>query len=159
MKIGIYVHSHTGNTLQVAQKLLDRLLADGREAVLERVEAVSKDTGVHGEVPLASCPDTASADALVFAAPVWAFSLNPVMKTYLAQLPPLQGKPVCCMVTHQFAWPWLGGNRAVRQMQNLLTQKGARVLATGVINWSGKAREAQMDTVTNTLKTALVKEL
>ena len=156
MKIGIMVHSQTGNTLSVAQKLQDVLQAAGLETDLARVEAENDGSNTQSPVKLVSAPDTAPMDALVFAAPVWAFSLNAVMKAYLTQLPPLQDKLVCCLVTQHFAWPWLGGNRAIRQMKDLLTQKGARVLATGIVNWSNKAREAQIETVTHTVRDALV---
>lgn len=155
MNIGIIVHSHTGNTLMVAQELEKKLLAAGDKVTLARVEAESKETNVRGDVKLAATPDATPYDALVFAAPVWAFSLNPVMKTYLSQLPDLGGKRTVCFVTHHFARPWMGGNRGVGEMERALTAKGAHVVKTGVINWSGKALEQQIESLITSLSGAL----
>lgn len=41
MKIGIIVHSSTGNTLHVAQRLQQRLSAAGHSALVERVSAMN----------------------------------------------------------------------------------------------------------------------
>jgi len=155
MKIGLIVHSHTGNTLQVAQKLEVALTAAGYAATLERVEAESKETNLQTPVVLVSAPDPTPYEAVVFAAPVWAFSLNPVMKAYLAQLPDLSGKRVVCFVTHHFAKPWMGGSRAVRQLAGALEAKGAQVVKTAVVNWSGKALNAQIERVVSELSGAL----
>jgi len=158
MKIGIIVHSHTGNTAKVAQQLEKALAAAGNAVTMERVEAESKETNVQGTVKLISISDPIPYDALVFAAPVWAFSLNPVMKTYLAQLPAMQVKRAVCFVTHHFARPWMGGNRAVRQLKEALEAKGIQVLKTGVINWSGRDLDTQIDHNVTELSGALADE-
>lgn len=41
-----------------------------------------------------SAPDVSGYDAVIFASPVQAFSLAPVMKLYLSKLPSLAGKKV-----------------------------------------------------------------
>lgn len=155
MKIGIIVHSHTGNTLKVAMQLEAALVAAGNVVTLGRVESESKETNMQGPVKLVSAPDPTPYETVVFAAPVWAFSLNPVMKAYLAQIPDLRGKCVVGFVTHHFALPWLGGNRAVRQLKVALEAKGAQVMKTGIVNWSGKALDAQIDHVVSELSEAL----
>ena len=150
MKIGIIVHSQTGNTLSVAERLKERLVAGGHSVDLERVTPVDeKPSG--GVIKLKEVPDTDPYELLFFAAPVQAFSLSPVMKTYLAQLPPLQGKRACCFVTQYFPFPWLGGNRAISQMQKALQSKGVKTGNTSIINWSRKDRDKQIEDLVETL--------
>lgn len=94
MKVGIIVHSHTGNTLSVAEKLKDAIAAKGHTVSLERVSAVNEDPSAQGPVELKDIPEVGSYDAIVFGAPVRAFSLTPAMKAYLSQLSTLKDKKV-----------------------------------------------------------------
>ena len=80
-------------------------------------------------------------DAVVFGSAVEAFSLSPVLKSYLKRIGPLQGKKVACLVTQQFPYPWMGGNRAIRQMRRLCKVKGGAIVGTAVVNWAKSRRE------------------
>jgi NAD(P)H dehydrogenase (quinone) len=144
MNIGLLVHSYTGNTLSVIEKLRAALLAAGFNANIERVVAKNEDPAAAASIELAASPDATGYDLLVFAAPVRAFSLSPVMKLYLSRLPALTGKNVCLLVTEFFPFAWMGGNRAIKQMRQLCTDKGCSVLGTGVINWSSLRRDKQI---------------
>ncbi len=143
-QIGIIVYSHTGNTLSVAQKLEQALKDSGRAAVILRVEPAGDELPSAASVRIKAAPDVAPYDAVVFASPVHAFSLAPVMKLYLSQISSLTGKEVSCFVTQQLKKPWLGGNRAVRQIAAACRAKGAELKVCGVINWSSGAREEQI---------------
>jgi hypothetical protein len=55
------------------------------------------------------------------------------------------------LVTEFFPYPWMGGNRAIRQRTHLAETKGTTVRGAGVINWSRKRREAQIVEVTERL--------
>jgi NAD(P)H-dependent FMN reductase len=147
MKTGIIVYSFSGNTLSVAQKLQDSLLSAGHLVTLEQVKALNDSTSATTNIQLQSAPDITEYDRIIFASPVRAFSLAPVMKTYLSQLPSLEGKQVDCFVTQFFPYPWMGGNRAISEMKQACSDKGAIVSDTGVVNWSGKKRERLIDDV------------
>lgn len=134
MNVGIVVYSQTGNTLSVAQKLEQALKANGHAVSLANVEP-------------GSAPDVGPYDAVIFASPVQAFSLAPVMKQYLSRVSGLAGKKVSCFVTQQLRQAWLGGNRAVRQMKSACGQKGAILAASGVVHWSSDARDRQIEDV------------
>ncbi len=151
MNIGILVHSHTGNTLSVAEKLEQALLNAGHTARIERITAVNEDPSAANDITLKDIPDIAGYDALLLGAPVRGFSLSPVMGKYLAQIGPLNGRKIGCFVTQKFPKPWMGGNRSVRQMAELCRAKGAAVTKTGVVNWDNKAREAQISSVVEQL--------
>lgn len=147
MKVGIIIHSHTGNTLSVAEKLRNSLEAAGHSVTLERVTAVNEAPSPRGPVQLKSTPELSDYEALIFGAPVWAFGLNPVMKEYLAQLSSVQGKKVCGFVTQAFPYPWMGGNRAIKQMTECCKEKGVQLQAAGIVNWGSKKREKMIEDI------------
>ncbi len=141
MNIGIIVYSQTGNTLSVAKKLEEKLSATGHSATLEQVKVVGERKRGGRDFRLETLPDTGPYDALVFGSAVEAFSLSPVLTTYLKQIESLQGKKVACLVTQLFPYPWMGGNRATRQMRKLCEAKGATVCGLGIVNWMRPRRE------------------
>ena len=147
MKTGIIVHSQTGNTLQVAEKLAQAIKAKGYEAQVERVTTAETNPDTFKSITLGIAPDPAGYDLLLLGAPVQAFALSAAMKAYLSQLPDLKAKRVVCFVTQQFPKAWMGGNRAVKQMREAVTQKGGQVEASYVINWSSKVRNEQIDSL------------
>lgn len=151
MKIGIIIHSHTGNTLSVGERLKESLLAKGHTVHLERVIAENEDPNTSEKVQLKSVPDISIYDYVILGAPVRAFSLSPVMKAYVAQIPEIHQKKVACIVTQQFPKPWMGGNRAINQMCRMIKQKGGIVFEIGIVNWSSKTRDEQIDGILDRL--------
>jgi len=141
MNIGIVVYSQTGNTLSVAKKLEERLAAVGHSVRLEQVTVVGERKQGDKEFQLETSPDVGQYEALVFGSAVEAFSLSPVLTEYLKQIGSLEGKKVACLVTQFFPYPWMGGNRAIRQMRKLCKAKGATVLGSGVVNWAKCRRD------------------
>jgi len=151
MNIGIIVHSKTGNTLSVAQKLKEKLLTAGHSVNLDQVEPFNDGEAKAENIRLKTAPDTGAYEALVFAAPVRGASLSPAMAAYLAQSASLQGKKVACFVTEAFPFPWMGGNRAVAQLKTACESRGTEVLATGVVNWMNGKRQQMIDDVVEKL--------
>ena len=144
MKIAIVVHSHTGNTYSVVQRLKEKLILAGHSVKVERIET-TKETKTSennlNKITLKSQPDITTYDGLIFAAPVRGFSISPVLAAYLAHIKTLENKKVACIVTEFFPFPWMGGNRAIEQMKNICESKGAMISGTGVINWMSNQRE------------------
>ncbi len=148
MKIGIIIHSQTGHTLSVAQKLQEKLTAAGHSANIEKISPVDAKQTDPKKIQLNKLPDLSPYDALVLAAPVQAFSLSAVMKVYLPQLPSLNGKKVACFVTKGLPFNWTGGNHAISQLKSGVESKGGKVVETGIISWMGGNREKRIaDTV------------
>ncbi len=141
MKVGIIVYSNTGNTLSVAQKIEEALKSAGHTVSIDRVEPESDKQSPGTPIKLKSAPDVSPYDALIFASPVHAFSLAPVMKQYLSEISGLSGKKVSCFVTQQLKKAWMGGNRAIKQIGSACKAKGAEVTASGIVHWSSSARE------------------
>jgi len=154
MNIGIIVYSQTGNTLFVAEKLKERLSAAGHTASLEKVTVAGGRKQGDKSFQLETLPDAGPYDALVFGSAVEAFSLSPVLTAYLKQIGSLQGKKVACLVTQFFPYPWMGGNRAIRQMRKLCQSKGATVCGSGVVNWAKFRRDKTTAKAVNRLSKA-----
>jgi NAD(P)H dehydrogenase (quinone) len=133
MKIGIIIHSQTGNTYEVAQKLQERLIVEGHSVNIEKVTQKSDKPTDIKNVQLVEKPDTDKYDVLIFGAPVWGFSLSSVMAAYLTQISSLQKKKVVCFVTKSLPFSWTGGNRAINQMMKIVKTKNANVCGTKII--------------------------
>ena len=144
MKIGIIIHSRTGNTNSVALKLKEKLSTAGHSVDLERLKVLGVLRRGMKDIQFETLPNAGQYDALVFGAPVEAFSLSPVMISYLTQVASLQGKKVACLVTQFFPYPWMGGNRAIGQMKKICESKGAVVFGSEVINWSSSRRNLKI---------------
>lgn len=141
MKIGIIVHSKTGNTFSVAKRLEESLAAAGHAVGIEKVIAVNDDQMEVDKIQLSNIPNISEYDLVLIGAPVRGFSLSAVMSAYLLQNSVLAGKDVFCYVTQFFPHPMLGGNRAIGQMKKICETQGAKVSETGVINWSSMRKE------------------
>lgn len=144
MKIGLIVYSQTGHTLDVCEQLKNRYVAAGHDAVIERVTVRGERTPQTKSFELDVIPDPSPYDAVVSASYVEAFSLCPVMTRYLSQVGSLEGKQVACLLTQQFPYPWMGGNRALKQMTRIVKAKNGVVGATAVVNWATAKRAATM---------------
>jgi flavodoxin len=147
MKIGIIVHSKTGNTYAVAEKLKDKLSADGHTVVLERIEPVGgenmNETNIKN-IRFDQQPEVSQYDRIIFGGPVRGFSVSPVLSSYLSQITTLAKKKTSLFVTQQFPFPWMGGNHSIKQMKGLCLSKEAVIHETGIVNWSSKKREAMI---------------
>jgi flavodoxin len=150
MDIGMIVYSQTGNTYSVAMKLKEKLSAAGHSVTLERIEVIGE-VAPGQAAQFKTVPDAEKYDTLVFASPVQAFSLCQAMVDYLKRVASLQGKKVALLVTEAFPYPWMGGNRAVRQMKKACESKGATVCGSGIVNWMKRRREQQIVEVVDRL--------
>lgn len=140
MNIGLVIYSGTGNTRSVAVKLQEKLTAAGHAVTLEEITITGNTPAQPGKFELKQIPAVDSYDALIFGAPVQAFSLNPVMKAYMAQLPPLNGKRVALFVTKQLALIWLGGTGALAAMKKEVESRSGKVIGSEIVVWAEKKR-------------------
>ncbi len=150
MKIGIVVYSQTGNTWAVAQALEAKLAAAGHSVTLERITIIGE-ASPGTPIQFQTLPDVGPYDALVFGAPVQAFSLITVMRSYLEQIASLRGKQIACFVTKQLPFYWTGGNQALGTMRKICQSKGATVRETGIVLWGSKQREREITNLVDKL--------
>ena len=145
MKVGLIIYSHTGNTGSVAEQLLEKLSDSGHNVSMEQITITGKTPAQAGKFELTGVPAPDSYDAIIFGAPVQAFTLNPVMKAYLDQLPSLSGKKVACFVTKQIPFLWVGGTGAIALMKKACESKGAEIVGTEIVVWAGAKRERSIN--------------
>jgi flavodoxin len=141
MKIGIIVHSKTGHTYSVAVRIKEKLTSVGHTAVIEKLIPVNEVHPRAKNIQLEKNPDLSKYDALVFGAPVWAFTVSPVLKSFLLDLSSLQNKKIICFVTMGFPYSWLGGGNAISWFKKITNLKNGVICGTWIINWSNSNRE------------------
>ncbi|MBI5679643.1 MAG: flavodoxin [Methanobacterium sp.] len=146
MKIGIIVHSQTGHTNEVAQKLQEKLSAALDEVEIQQLRLEGGQQVSNENSKIENPPDVSAYDALIFGAPVQAFSLSKVMNIYLEQIPSLQDKKIALFVTKGLRFEWTGGTRAIGQMKKICQSKGGIIMGTGIIVWN-KQRDGKIDEV------------
>ena len=150
MNIGIIVYSHTGHTLSVAMKLMEKLSVAGHVVNLEQVEVYGPAKLGATDVRLKTKPEIDTYDALVFGSPVRGGAMPPAMTSYLEQITSLRGKKVVCLVTHFFPPGW-GANRTIKQMKEICESKGATVCGSGDVGWPRLGRKRRIANVVDNL--------
>ena len=154
MKIGLFVHSHTGNTLSVADQLSKKLQGDGHTVELRRLEPVggeNKNEIDINKIDFHPEPEISGYDFVIIGAPVRGFSISPVLAAYLNKVPSMKGQKVDLFVTQAFPYSWMGGNNAIKQMRSACEKKGAIVGNTSIVNWRNNKKESQIQELINTL--------
>ncbi len=149
MNIGIIVYSQTGNTYSVAEKLKKELETSHHTVNIERIEIKDNEQSNSKDIQFKLLPDTDKYDILIFGTYVEAFSLAQVMKKYLEQVNSLENKKIACFVTKKLPFNWTGGNRAIKQMKKICKSKNADICTTGIVKWTDKHREKDIDNVIN----------
>lgn len=155
MKIGIVVHSHTGNTHSVGQRLREALERAGHKVEIERLEVVGGEQPNARQFQITSCPDVSGYDAVILGAPVRGATISPVMAAFLSQVPTLKGKKVLCYVTMFFPFAWMGGSNAIAKMGAASEARAGSVCGTGIIRWSGRGRDERITAVIDQFVRAL----
>lgn len=147
MKIGLFVHSHTGNTLTVAELLRDKLLNSGHIVELRKLEPVGGENTNEidiNKINFTPEPDMSGYDYIIIGAPVRGFSISPVLAAYLSKVSSLKEQKIDLFVTQAFPYAWMGGNNAIKQMRNACERKGAIVERTSIINWRSKKKDTEI---------------
>lgn len=143
MNIGIIVYSFTGNTLFVANRLKEAL-SDKNTVNIERINSENDKEAVLSRIVLKQKPDLTKYDVLIFASPVNAFTLAPVMKVYLSQITNIYKKKVYMFVTMALPFDWMGGNSALKSMKKYLEKQEVSFKEVAIIHWNKKFREEQI---------------
>lgn len=147
MKIQIIIHSTTGNTLSVGDKIKDKLLKDKHKVSLDMIEASNDQEPNPSKIVLTTKPTFKRVDGYVIGAPVRGFSLSPVMKAYLNTIESFNKQPVYIFVTQYFPFPFMGGNRSIKQLKQIVEAKGGKIIDSGIANWTSKKRNKMIDQI------------
>jgi len=150
MRVGMIVYSHTGHTLAVAERLKERLSAIGHRVTLERLETLGPLSPSAERVELKTKPFVGGYDALVLGSPVRGGRMSAPMRSYLEQVPSLEGKKVACLVTGFFPAAW-GRNQTLTEMEEACESKGAEVCGSESVGWFNLRRHRQISKVADRL--------
>lgn len=159
MKVLTILHSLTGHTLYVVNKLNDKLKENGFQVDLDRLEPIggeNKNEMNFEQIRLKPKFNVRDYDVIILAGPVRGFSMSMVIKSYLMSLLSLDGKKVVCIVTHFFPFAAMGGTNAIKQMKKEINDLGGVVVATEIINWKGFGREKKIDAVVTMIVNRLI---
>lgn len=152
MHIGLIIHSQTGHTLAVAEKLVSVLEKAGHTVTFTHLKSEKASDGKATQ-PLVF-PSLDTYDGIVFGSHVEAFQLALPMKEALDRMGPLNGKIIGCLVTQQLKKPWLGGSWASMKMSKICTLKGGQVKAVTSVQWSSSERESLIENALGELEKA-----
>ncbi len=135
MKIGILFYSFSGNTKKACEFLKDRL--SSKNIVADLIELKLKEEAAAFfrqclQAFLKKKPDLAAGsynlekyDCLIFASPVWAFTIAPALRSYLVKIKTLENKKAVCFLTYGSG---TGSGKALQELENIVRDKGARMI-------------------------------
>ena len=145
MRIGIIIHSKTDHTLSVAEKIKEKFILLNHEVNIEKIIATNDREIDITKFELTNSPKIDQYDFLIFASPVRAFNISPVISKYLSESSSLENKKIICFVTMSFPYKWMGGKNAISKMKNICGGKNGEVVCTEIINWNKKDREENIN--------------
>lgn len=127
MKVGIVVHSQTGNTAGLASKIAELLKKDNHEAEVHLLRPVGVVKPSSKNIEFRREPDLSEYDTIILGCPVWAFSASNVMIAYINSLGMLKGKRVLPFVTHGL-FKFMGAKQALNRLSGLLDMMADEVI-------------------------------
>lgn len=155
MNITIYTHSQTGNSLSVANMLMEAIHASGNSADLSLIVPDDINQTELSKVRIQPISDASSADLIIVGGPVHGFSATPAVIKAISTMEHIEGKNAVLYVTQHLPYNWMGGSQAIRQIEKALSAKGASVVCKGDIHWNRKDRQKQIEDFTEDFRLVL----
>ena len=134
MKIALVYYSFSGNThnaVPFLQRALEEKAHQTQTIRLKPSKEESsffkqgRDAFLKKEAALSGCEyNLGQYDFIVFATPVWAFTITPALRSYLNKVEGLKSKKVGFVLTFGSG---AGANKAKKELERMLKGKGARV--------------------------------
>lgn len=151
MKIALIIHSRTGNTLQVAVRIQEKLILMGYSASLLCIRPDHEHASDIDDIHFTSWIDVRDYDGFVVGCPTHGGTMSQPMAAYLKHLRRFDHKKVNCFVTEFFPFPWMSGNQALAQLKEVCSKKGTSVNSSGVVNWFSLNRKDKIEQLSNDL--------
>lgn len=143
MKVALVIHSYTGNTMGIADRIGASLVKKGHEVSLFHLKAKNENPNQIKGIELDSIPSLKGFDHVILGAPTRGMDLSMVMQLYLNTL--TDGHQTAyCYVTHFFPFKWMGGSQSIKKFLKLSDQK-LEMEKTAIINWKNKNRDKDID--------------
>jgi NAD(P)H dehydrogenase (quinone) len=145
MKIGIFVHSQSGNTAKLGLAVTHALREKGHDVSIELLRPIGKIHPRVKHVHFRSLPEVEDYDSILFGSPIWAFSASPVIVSLLKQLETLKGKKAMCFTTSGFPTAFSGAKRVLIRLADLCEGLGAVVLPGVALFWGLHCGKKRLD--------------
>jgi len=126
--IGIIVHSHTGSTLDFADRIAQKLREGGHSVEVTQLRPDGHIKAHQKDVRILNQPDCTKYDAVLIGGPVWAFDASPAVMACLRNLKGVEGKKLLPFVTMRLPFEWMGGTQAIEAMRKAAEEAGAIVM-------------------------------
>lgn len=139
MKVALVIHSYTGNTMSIADKIGAALVRKGHDVSLFPLKAKNENPNQIKGVELESIPSLKGFDHVIFGAPTRGMDLSIVMQLYLKTLEESH-QSASVYVTHFFPFQWMGGSQSIKKFIKL-SDKKLDIQKTGIVNWKNKKRD------------------
>jgi flavodoxin len=143
VKIGIFVHSQSGNTAKLGLAVTHALREKGHDVSVELLRPVGKVGLWSKRVTFREIPEPEEFDMLIFGGPNWAFGSSPLIVSLLKQLSTLKGKKILFFITSLLPDSLSGARRGIARINDLCEGLGATVLPGVSLAWGiycGKKR-------------------
>jgi NAD(P)H dehydrogenase (quinone) len=151
IKIGIFVHSQSGNTAKLGLAVTKALRGKGHDVSVELLRPVGKVNPWSRSVTFRTMPEMEEFDIVLFGGPNWAFGSSPVIVSLLKQLSTLKGKKTLFFITSLLPDSFSGAKRGIARVNELSDGLGATVLPGVPLFWGlwcgRKKLEATVETI------------
>ncbi len=142
MKVALVIHSYTGNTMGIADKIGAALVRKGHDVSLFHIKAKNENPNQIKGIELENTPNLKGFDHVIFGAPTRGMNLSMVMQLFLATLS--EGhQSASVYVTHFFPFKWMGGSQSIKTFLKLSSNK-LDIQKTSIINWKNKNRDKEI---------------
>jgi flavodoxin len=145
MKIGIFVHSQSGNTAKLALAITHCLREKGHDVDVELLRPIGKINPGTRHVEFKKLPEVNEYDFLLFGSPIWAFNASPVIVSLLHQITSLKGKKALYFTTSGFPSFMSGCKRAHKKVKELLQDLTAEVIDGYALSWGIWCSKKRLD--------------
>jgi flavodoxin len=148
MHIGIILHSQSGHTAGVAKTIAAKFRENGHDVDIKLLLTTGQLRPGSKRFTICNAPEEeeiAGFDAILFGGPVWGGRASPVIMEYLTWLKKLGGKKVLSFVTQAFPWKALGGNQAIKAMNEDLQASGGEVMPGEILQYFFGINKAKLD--------------
>jgi NAD(P)H dehydrogenase (quinone) len=145
MKIGVFVHSQSGNTAKLALAVTHALREKGHDVSVELLRPVGKVSIWSRRVAFRDMPEPEDYDMVLFGGPNWAFGSSPVIFSLLKQFSTLKGKKTLFFITSLLPDSLSGAQRGIARVNELCEGLGATMLPGVSLAWGLHCGKKRLD--------------
>lgn len=145
MTVNFYIHSKSGNSLNVAGRIQKKVLEQGFCVKFSRIIPSDENQRDVDKLLISPINSSQTADLIIIGGPVRWFSASTPLLKAIDVMDSLEGKKVIIFLTQFLPYDGMGGRQAIEQLKAVLQKKGATVVEKESIHWKRGDREDQIE--------------